>query len=268
MGGVDTGGSIAARGPRLYPPAMRWIVRLIGVLLALALLVVGGLWWRLDAIAKGMIEDGATERLGVQTEIEVLLLRPFSGTLSLGSLRIANPPGYDGNFLFADRVRGELDVSTLRNDVIEVREVTLSGVDLTLEEGSGGSNYGAIVTHLHARPKQAVSEPGPSVRVHDLFVRDITAHVRLGPAPPLTLEIPEIHLRDLGGPGGAQAGEITAIVVREILTAVATRAPGMPFALAGRILTGLGLGSVVDALRGAGEHGLDALKDLLHDATH
>jgi hypothetical protein len=49
---------------------------------------------------------------------------------------------------------------------------------------------------------------------------------------------------------------------------VATRAPGLPFELAAGILRGLGLGSVVDALKNVGERGLDALKDLLHDATH
>ena len=247
---------------------MRWILRIVGALVVLALLALGGLWWRLDAIAQRMIERSASERLGVQTEIGSLLLRPFSGILSLGALQIANPPGYDGDFLSAEHVRGELDVSTLRNPVIEVREVTLSGVDVTLEEGSDGSNYDAIVANLHAHPKPAAAEAGPSVRIRDLYVRDITAHVRLGPAPPLSLQIPEIQLHDLGGPGGASAGEITAVVVREILTTVATRAPGMPFELAAGILRGLGLGSVVDVLKEAGERGLDALKGLLHEATH
>lgn len=246
---------------------MRWIVRLIGALVVLAALVLGAVWWRLDSLAERLIERGASERLGVATEIEALLLRPLSGILSLRALRIANPPGYHGPFLLVDRAHGAVDLSTLRSDVVEVGEVTLTGVELTLEETAGGSNYDAIVARLDARRKPAAAEPGPSVRVHDLYVRDITAHVRLGPAPPLTLEIPEIHLQDLGGPGGASAGEITAEVVRALLTAVATRAPGMPFALAGRILTGLGLGSAVDALRGAGERGLDALHDLLQDAV-
>ena len=247
---------------------MRWVLRIIGALLVLALLALGGLWWRLDAIAQEMIESSASERLGVQTEVGSLLLRPFSGILSLGALRIANPPGYDGDFLSADHVRGELDVSTLRNEVIEVREVTLSGVDVTLEERSNGTNYDAIVANLEARPKPAAAESGPSVRIHDLFVRDITAHVKLGLAPALSLQIPEIQLHELGGADGASAGEITAVVVREILVTVATRAPGMPFRLAGSILRGLGLGSAVDALENVGERGLDALKGLLHDATH
>jgi hypothetical protein len=96
-------------------------------------------------------------------------------------------------------------------------------------------------------------------------VRDITAHVRLAPAPapPVELQIPELRLEELGGPGGASAGEITAEVVREILTAVATRAPGVPVALAARLLKELGLSGAADLLREAGERGLDAAKDAL-----
>jgi hypothetical protein len=244
---------------------MRWLVRIVGALLVLALLVLGGLWWRMDALAERMIERGASEQLGVETEIRGLLLRPISGILSLRGLRIANPPGYTGDFLLVERARGDVDVSTLRREVIEVRDITLDGVVLALEESRGGSNYDAIVANLGREAKPAAETPGPSVRVHDLTVRDITAHVRLAPAPtpPLTLEIPEIHLRDLGGPGGASTGEITAEVVRAILTAVATRAPGVPVALAGRLLTGLGLSGAAEILRESGERGLDAAREAL-----
>jgi len=244
---------------------MRLVVRLAGALLLLALIALGALWWRLDALVAGAIERGASARLGVETDIRVLLLRPISGILSLWTLRIANPPGYDGDFLLVDRAGGELDVSTLRGQVIVVREVTLTGVELTLEEKAGGSNYDAIVKNLHRTAAPKTEPAGPSVRVHDLYVRDIEAHLRLGPAPPLTLEIPEIHLHDLGGPDGATTGEITAVVVRALLTSVATQAPGVPFALAGRLLTGLGLSGAADLLRDAGERGLDAARDALRD---
>jgi len=99
--------------------------------------------------------------------------------------------------------------------------------------------------------------------VHHLYVRDIIAQVRLAAAPVLVLEVPEIHLRDLGGPDGAGTGEITADVVRAILLAAATRAPGVPVALAGRLLTSLGLSGAADLLRDAGERGLEAAREAL-----
>ena len=250
---------------------MRWLLRGAGALFLLVALAAGAVWWRLDALVKRAIESGASERLGVETTISTLLLRPLSGKLWLRELRIANPSGYDGSFLHVAEAHGELDVSTLRRDVIEVREITLTGVELTLEEKAGGSNYDAIVKNLHTRAAAApagAEKSGPSVRVHDLYVRDVTGHVRLGPAPALALEVPEIHLQQLGGPSGATTGEITAEVVEAILTTVATRAPGMPFHLAGRILTGLGLGGAVDVLRSAGERGLDALRSLLPGEPH
>src|SRR5262245_4131806 len=182
---------------------MRWILRFLAALLAVALLALGVLWFRLDFIAKRMIERSASERLGVATEIQLLLLRPLSGILLLTEVEIANPPGFEGPFLRVDDARGAVDVATLRSPVIEVPEIELSGVELNLEEGPHGSNYDAIVKNLHTRAPPPSAEPGPSVRVRDLYVRKITAHVRLGPSPALTLEIPEIHLHDLGGAGGA-----------------------------------------------------------------
>ena len=239
---------------------MRWLVRIPLALLGLALLVLAAVWWRLDALAERMIERGATARLGVETEVRGLLLRPLSGVLTLRGLRVANPPGFAGDFLEIDRARGEVDVATLRGDVVEVPRIVLTGVVLDLEETPGGSNYDAIVANLARDEKDAeaeAAEPGPRVRVRELLVRDVVAHVRLAPAaPPITLAIPELRLEDPGGPAGTTTGQVTAQVVRALLVAVATRAPGVPLALAGRILGRLGLSGAVEELR-------DALRGIL-----
>lgn len=236
----------------------------MGALALVALLALGALWWRLDALAERMIERGATARLGVETEVRGLLLQPFSGALSMRELRIANPSGYAGDFLRVESARGALDVATLlrRHELVDVREVTLSGVVLELEQTAAGANYDAIVANLGggARPDDA---PGPKLRVHDLYVRDITAHVRLADAPVLELRVPELHFHDLGGAEGAGTGQITAYVVRALLLATATRAHAVPAALAGRLLARLGLEGAADLLLDAGERGLDAAREAL-----
>jgi hypothetical protein len=246
---------------------MRLLLRLGLGLLVLLGVALGALWWQLDALAERVIERDASAQLGVATEIDRLLLRPISGILSLRGLSIANPPGYEGRFLAVERARADLDVTTLRREVIEVREIVLDGVAVRLEHARGGSNYDAIVSRLGAgAPEPAAgAEAGPSVRVRDLRVRNITAEVRLPPAPPLRVEIPEIHLTNLGGPAGATSGEVTAEVVRAILTSVATEVPGVPLALAGRLVTGLGVSGAAGKLREAGERGLDAARDALRE---
>jgi hypothetical protein len=242
---------------------MGLLARAALALLLLIALALGALWWRMDALAERAIEQGASEALGVRTEVRGLLLRPLSGRLSLRGLEIANPPGWAGSFLVVEEAEGRLDVATLRREVVEVQEVTLRGVTLTLEETRAGSNYAAIVANLDGGEAAEATAEGPVVRVRDLWVRDVTARLRLAPAPPLTLEVPEIHLRDLGGPGGAGSGEITAEVVRAVLTTVATRAPGVPLALATRLLGGLGLSGASRILRETGERGLDAAREAL-----
>jgi hypothetical protein len=245
-------------------PLLRYVARGALALALLFALALGALWWRLDALAERAIERGASEALGVRTELRSLLLRPLSGRLWLRGLEIANPPGWAGSFLVVDEAEGRLDVATLRREVIEVEEVTLRGVALALEETAHGSNYDAIVAKLDGAPRSEASA-GPVVRVRDLYVRDVTARLRIAPAPALTVTVPEIHLRDLGGPGGAGSGEITAEVVRAVLTTVATRARGVPLALATRLLTGLGLSGASGLLRETGERGLDAAREALRD---
>jgi hypothetical protein len=244
---------------------MRFLARSVLALVLLLGLALGALWWRMDVLAERAIERGASEALGVRTELRSLLLRPFSGRLSLRGLEIANPPGYAGSFLVVDEAEGRLDVATLRSEVVEVQEVTLRGVMLTLEETRAGSNYDAIVANLDGGESAGAPSEGPAVRVHDLYVRDVTAHLRIASSPPLTLEVPEIHLRDLGGTGGAGSGQITAEVVRAVLTTVATRAPGVPLALATRLLGGLGLSGAARILRETSERGLDAARDALRE---
>jgi hypothetical protein len=138
---------------------MRFVLRGFVALLALLALAFGALWWRMDALAERAIERGASEALGVQTEVKSLLLRPLSGKLSLRDLRIANPPGYAGAFLVVQEARGELDVRTLRSEVIEVMEVRLDGVEVTLDHERGGSNYDAIVAHLAGPPARGARRP-------------------------------------------------------------------------------------------------------------
>jgi hypothetical protein len=242
-----------------------FVVRGAFALVLLLALALGALWWRMDALAERAIERGGSEALGVRTELRSLLLRPFSGRLSLRGLEIANPPGYAGSFLVVDEAEGRLDVATLRREVIEVEEVTLHGVTLTLEETGTGSNYDAILANLDRGESTGAPSEGPAVRIRDLYVRDVTAQLRVASSPPLTLQVPEIHLRDLGGPGGAGSGEITAEVVRAVLATVATRAPGVPLALAARLLTGLGLSGASQILRETGERGLDAAREALRD---
>jgi hypothetical protein len=241
---------------------VRFVLRGALVLVLLLALALGALWWRMDALAEQVIERGASEALGVRTEVHGLLLHPLAGRLSLRGLEIANPPGWEGSFLVVDEAAAHLDIATLRSDVVEVEEVTLRGVALTLEETAAGSNYDAIVANLDGGGGEAGAE-GPALRVRDLWVRDVSAELRLVGAPPLTLALPEIHLRELGGPHGAGTGVITAEVVRAVLTTVATRVPGVPLALATRLLGGLGLSGAAKLLRETGERGLDAAREAL-----
>ena len=165
-----------------------------------------------------------------------------------------------------DRARGDLDVATLRREVVEVREVTLTGVALTLEEARGGSNYDAIVVNLGRRAPPPADAPGPSVRVHDLYVREITATVRLAPAPapPITLDIPrDPPARPRRRGRRERRRDHGRGRARDPHRGRDARTRACRSRWQARLLTGLGLSGAAEVLRDIGERGLDAVREAL-----
>ena len=133
---------------RLYAGAMRILTRVLGVVVLLLVIGLGVVWWRIDAIAESAIERGGSAALGVPTRVGLVLLRPFAGALSLTSLQIANPPDYEGSFLEVGSTRVAVDLWSLREPTLVVREVAIEDVDLLLEQRLRASNYGTILEHV------------------------------------------------------------------------------------------------------------------------
>lgn len=270
----------ARRGPG---PVLR-------IVLALAALVVAGVVAFIvyfDTVAGEAIRRGATQALGVETRVGWVRIRPLAGVMRTGSVRVANPPGFETP-LFMAFSSGRLDVTleSLRAPVIQVPLLEIDGVEAYLETAHGETNYAAILRHLRQFRQQgggaaASDAHGASVQliIRRLVVRDITAHIdsgRLaGDADRVDVEIPELTLRDVGtaGAGGASIAEVSDTVVRAVLIAVAKEAPAeLVRGLLGSIGT-LGSAtlelpetatSVIEKLgEGAGK-ALDGLRGLFH----
>lgn len=269
---------------------MRILTRVLGVVGLLLAIGLGVVWWRIDSIAETAIERGGSAALGVPTRVGLVLLRPFAGALAVTSLQIDNPPDYEGAFLEVGSTRVAVDLGSLREPTVVVREVAIEDVDLLLEQRLRASNFGTILEHVKG---PGASEPPPSepggpskqVVVQDLVIRDVTARVRLVAAPgvpgagrEVTVEIPELRLQDVGSQtqGGAAIGEVVATVVRALLQAVATRSPDLPGELASQLRTSLqGLaqvpfqiqGDVVSTTRDLAEGAVGEAKKALEQPT-
>jgi hypothetical protein len=255
---------------------MKLVRRLLLVGLALAVLAVGALFLGLDAAVRKAVEKGGSMALGVPTHLGSASLSPFGGELTLNDLEIENPPDFeDTPFLTLERAHTEVDLSSLRADVVRIDLVELDAVGLLLQRRGGKSNYGVILEHLGSgKDAQAPEGEGVRLNIARLVIRDIRADFDLlplgGEVTRAVVNIPELVIEDLGNSDeGASMAEITAAVVQALLQAT-LQAGGEVLSpeLLGDLAEGLGklgvdtidLGG--DVLQSVGEGAGDVLEGL------
>ncbi|MDJ0847333.1 MAG: hypothetical protein QNK04_03025 [Myxococcota bacterium] len=229
-------------------------IRGVAALVALLLLLVGGVALYSNEIVGTAIERGATYALGVDTRVGFVRLRLLPGDFTLRSLRIANPAGFDEPY-FLDMSRAWIAVEreSLRQPVVRIPSFELEGIDVALERRGQATNYGVITSNLKrfesgdpvdAPPEDAGSET--RFIVDRLTIRDVDAHVEWNQlasnATGVGVHIPEITLTDIGAHNaqGVVMSELTGIVLKAILGAVARYGTNLPAAISGGLQAGLG----------------------------
>jgi len=236
----------------------------------------------LDTIVGKGIEAGCTKALGVETSVGLVRVGLVTGTFSIRSLRIANPPGFETDHFFSlDRLHFEVPPKSLREETIVVRLLELDGVDVSLETVDKKANYEVILDNLNRFSKTGSADPnakksagedeegGKELVIHEAVIRDIDARIDLGKvkggSDRVAVEIPEIRLRPNKKTGAAEASvaEVTQVIVNAVLVGIAKKAPA---ALAKNLLAGAGgLGNITMEIpgvlsTGAGDAGGGAVK--------
>lgn len=249
---------------------MKLVRKLIVVLAVLLVLLIGAAaaaFFFVDSIARRGIESGASYALMVPTSLDKADVGVFSGSFSMQGLAIDNPEGYSrDHFLTLDSGGVQVALGTLNRSVVELPELTLTGVEVSLLREGGKSNYGTILDNLKrfesgkADPK--ATEPSKKFVIKRLEIRDVKAHVSLlpvgGEATTAEIVVPEIVLTDVGSDGsGVGLGEVTGIVLKAIIASLINAGGDLiPSDIANELQNGLG------ELASLGEMGIDMAADL------
>jgi uncharacterized protein involved in outer membrane biogenesis len=243
------------------------------VVLALIVLVGAGVVVALvfaDSLAKKGIEAGGTYALGVNTRVDGVSLHVFSGRMSMSGLDVANPAGFASPH-FLGMKKGDVAVSlgSLQQDVVEIPTLTLSGIDVNLERGAAGSNYGTILDNLKklqgSGPAPASGGSEKKLVIRELTIDGIAIHADMLGAPgqigqainsaaKINIPIDRIQLKDVGKTGSGVGGsgvsmqELSSIIVQAVLAAAADKGGGiLPADLLGDLKGGLSaLGGLKD----------------------
>ena len=176
----------------------------IGVVLALAVA-------NLDKIVKAAVEKVGTQTLGTEVTLASVDISLKSASGGLNGLVIANPEGFTTESAFElDKVSLDLDLSTIRSDVIVVNLVVVDGARVVFEEKGGKINLQELLKNIETAPDsgEAAAE-GPKLVIKEFrFTNAETRLITEQLGQDVNAKIPDVVLNDIGTKGeGVTAAE-------------------------------------------------------------
>lgn len=225
------------------------LLKVLGGLVLVLVVLVGGTVFFLDSIAASAISTGAELATGVPSSVDRVRIGLISGRFDLTGLEIGNPEGYTTpHFFRLSHLFLELPLRSLLSDTVEVRELVIEGVDLTLERKGRTTNANEILTNLGAFEESDSEASGPELVIGRVVVRDVSAHVHLIPGQgerAITVEVPELIIN----PGGKSlnSAELVKVLIVKTVQAVSQKGGGVLGALSGSLrsqLSGLDTGGI------------------------
>ena len=218
-------------------------MRIAGVVILVLLLVAGATLYFSHSRVSSVLEaalgiEAAAEKLltravGTEVTIESIDVALADGELTIRGLTVANPAGFHTpHALEADEVRVAMELASLLEDTVVVREIRVEKPLLSYELGPEGSNLEALQRNAEsfAGSGGGTSGDAPARRilVENLHVRGgkVAASAVFLKGRSWEVPLPDIHLRNLSsGEGGiAAAGvvkEVTAEIARNVRRSVA-----------------------------------------------
>jgi hypothetical protein len=197
-----------------------WVIIIVIVVLVAVVLAR-------NLIVKKAVEEGGDYALGVETKLGSADLDLIGSSLKLKNYQVGNPEGFKaGDFM--DIRLGVLAVesgSIFSHEVV-VDSLVLDGIDLNFEQIDTKGNYAAILDHIKKLDLGSSSESDQKFRIKQVSIRNISVAASLTlmgkEQYAKTFTVENISLQNIGGDNGATIGEITARVLKAVISKAAT----------------------------------------------
>lgn len=195
-------------------------------LLALILIVAVLINFFGDAALKAGVETGASKALKVKVSVNKISLGILAGKLDINNLVVDNPEGYaNPTFLQLGNGLVQLNTSSLLSNTIEIDQIKLDNISVTIEQKGLTSNLKEILNNLPkteaGKEKPAEEKSGKKLLIKKLDLEGIKVTVNLLPIPGradnLTLDLNPIHMENIGSDEPVN----TPALVTKILLAIA-----------------------------------------------
>jgi hypothetical protein len=237
------------------------IIKLI-VAAVVIVLVIGFIAFHLFSgqIIKSGVKTAASNALKVGVDINDISLSIFQGAVAIDGLIINNPPGYTyKNLLELNKANIAVNIRSLMQDTVHIKEVKLDGMDLVIEQKGFSNNLQEIIKGLPSeKEQQGQPAAGKKLVIDDLEITNIRVKVKLitGTVP---LNLAPIKMTNLGGDNKLDTAKLSAKIMVAITQGVVQQGAGV---LPGDMLKGMNstLSEVTNIGKAAIEEGKKAIE--------
>ena len=249
--------------------------RIIGIgvgLLAVVGIAVFFLYSSLGAIIISGVEKFGSEITQTQITLKEADISATDGKGTLRGFRMTNPANFKTKSAVEfDEISMTLDIKTITEDTIVVKDITITGPRITYEHSSGGSNIDTIKKNVDSylgagsSAKKSdggnKSDSGKKLIIEKLSILNGKANVSAAilQGKTMSVDLPNIVLNDIGkSKGGATPGEVASKVMDTLQNNINGAVKHLNLDQVKEVI-----GSVVSGAKGMLEKGSSGAKDLI-----
>ena len=205
---------------------MKTLLKLGAVIVLLVVVAAAVVGMYLGTIIKTGVEDVGPKITGTTIKLDAVDLSLFSGQVQIKGLVVGNPKGFhaESSFKLADSKVG-VDLQSALSDKVVIKEILIDGPEITYESGPSGNNVSKIQENVAAFSKSVTpkgsAEPKAEkkgqkkVQINDFLFKNgkVTMSTSMLGGKPITVSLPDIHLKDIGKDSGGVTPDTAAAEV-------------------------------------------------------
>jgi hypothetical protein len=194
-------------------------------LVAILLIVAGGVWYflsfRLDGMIEQQIEEIGSRSFGTRVTVGAVETDIRNGSLRISGITVANPPGFSNPNAFSlEDIEAAVDYASR-----DIKRVVIEKPEIVIEEMGGETNFSRMLEELESRDPTPAG-PGadePVILVRHFRMNESRAAFESESLDRYTdLEVDAVELSDIRGTPSEVAKIIAAEVLNEIVSEAAT----------------------------------------------
>jgi len=208
---------------------MKLVLKIFAGLIVVVAVVFGVAVYNLDKVIKEAVVQVGPDVTDTRVELDSVNLSILNGNAALKGLVIGNPEGFEKPTMFSlDSIDVDLDVQSLREDVILIHKIFIESPQIDYESTKTGDNFQALLdniarnTGMTSEETETDTESTKKIIIEEFVLSggNISVKHQFLAGKTIDVPLPDLTLIDIGKKtNGATAQEAAGQIIKQITSA-------------------------------------------------